>query len=244
MSHLTVRLPQKGKILVSEGQKVSRGDSLAEIENKLDEVYLNLAKASGLRPNKVITVLVKKIGDEVIEGEIIARKKGLLGEKKIKSPISGTLEKLEEDTGVLTVGIKGEKTILKAPAAGKIVEIKNDEIVIDCAGTVIPAEKGGGIEVTGELVSLKNPTVGLYDLTSELEEKIVAAEIWTKEALIKAKSLQIKAILGTDFRGEMDVCPLTFLALTPDNFKKVLKYVDHQVIVFGEEKNLVVISKS
>lgn len=243
MPALIVHLPAKGKILVKVGQDVSPGDLLAQGEG-FKRIGLNLPQLFKVKPQNVSRLLVKKIGEEVNDGEVIAQKTGLFKKTKLKSPTDGVLEKLDEENGILTIKEKGEDFTLKASVAGKIIKIKDEEeVVIEIEGIEIEAKIGRGPKKEGEIAVLtgEGPTRG--NLTSDFQEKIVAAKVWGRLAQIKAQALGIAAILGEEIEEGEAKNDFTFLVLAPHDFEKVLKYEGCPAVVWGDEKQLVISKK-
>lgn len=217
---------------------------MAQGENP-KRVSLHLALLLKTKPSKVKKSLLKKIGEEINEGEIIAQKSHFLGKRRVKSPQAGILENLDEESGLLTIKAGGADFSLLSPVEGKVAEIKeNDKIVIEFKGVEIKAEKGSGSQKEGEMVVLDNSSASFFNLGSDLAGKIVAGKVWSLEALSKVRALGVGAVLGEDFEDFLRERPgLTLLLFSPENFGKVLKYDKHQAVVLGEEKSLIVIQE-
>lgn len=255
MSLLTVQLPSKGRVLVTSGQPVSVGDLLAKGES-FRSTSLNIARLLKVKPQKVKKLLLKKIGDEVKEGEIIAQKSSLFSKSKLKSPQSGILESLDEGTGLITIKSSFEDFSIKAPVSGKVAKVKDgEEVVIEFEGVDIEAQKGVGSKKEGKIVVFKSPQASLFDLSLDLAGKIVAAKTWSSGSLSKAKVLGIEAVLAEQIEDEdlerlasgedlsMGKWDIALLIFSPENFAKVVKCDGKQAIVWGEGKRLFVSSK-
>lgn len=220
---------------------------------------LNLSKLLSVKPERVENLLTKKIGDEVKVGEVIAKKTGLFSNLKLKSPISGILEKLDLATGMLTIKTSKAEPILKATAAGEEKEIRENhgdkKIIIETEGVEIEAKMGVGPKTGGQLLVLKTDKVDLPDLTADLTEKILAARSWGLGSVSKAEALGVTAVLGEEFAdedflsvdGEENLSSLglkkrdfTLLVFSSENFEKVLKYAGCQVVAWGKEKRLLI----
>lgn len=253
---LTVSCP--GKILVNIGEKVSLGDALAEVQ-KGKTLTLNLAKILRVKPRRVLKFLRKRIGEEVKEGEVIAQKKKLLGQRLVTAPASAILEKLENETGILTLGTMEEKFIVTSPLVGKVKEIKDKEVILEFEAVEVGALAGVGPKVSD--ITLFGPVgeeiVDLMDLTVEIRGKAVLGRNWRREALSKAYGLGAAAILATEvdnqdlekaavgkkmsLGGEPRELKQTLMILDKIGFEKVVKYEGHRVIVEPEEKRLIII---
>ncbi|MDP3998251.1 MAG: hypothetical protein Q8P89_01375 [bacterium] len=243
MPLLTVQLPAKGKILVSVGQKITPGDPLLEEEDhKL--ANLNVARLLKTDPRKVKNILIKKVGEDVREGEVIAEKVSLFSKSRLKSPLSGILEKIDGESGILTFKKIGSGDVLKSHVAGKVVKIRQgEEIIIETEGAEIKAEQGWGGIKKGEIVILRQPHNQCFDLNQDLAGKIVGVSSWPVWFVSKAKTLGIAAILGQEIEEEafgFGNDDFAILVFSSAGFEKVLKYNGCQGIVWGEGKNLFV----
>lgn len=241
--------------MVSVGQKVLPGDPLVK-RGDAGFKNLDLANLLKIKPQKIKNLLVKKIGDEVKAGEVIAKKTGLLANLKLKSPINGILETLDMETGILTIKTLGEEIILKAGIAGKVKEVKEgEEITLEIEGLEIEAKLGIGPKRESQLAVLKIPQVDLGALSLDLAEKIVAAKSWGLGSVSKAGALGIEGLLGEEFAdedflkaGQGKTLPslglkdrgLVLLVFSPEDFAKVLKYDGHYVSAWGDEKRLLI----
>lgn len=255
MPFLTVRLPKEGEILVTESQAVSVGDLLAKGENP-QLVSLEVSRLFKVKPQQVKKLLIKKIGEEVKAGEVVAQKKSFFSKSSLKSPISGILEKMDEERGTLFIKGGEEGFALKAKVSGKVKEVKGkEEIVIEFPGIEIEAEQGVGPKKEGKITVLKTSQINLPDLNLDLAEKIVVGKTWGRSSLSKAKGLGIAAVLAQEVEdadclkvGEEKKLPLlglqssdfALLIFSPVNFQKVLKYEGYQATVWGDEKTLLI----
>ena len=125
----------------------------------------------------ILKFLVVPLGQEVKRGDVIAVKKGFLGVKKILSPVEGVLEKLEENTGRLTI----EKT---EPVQKTFVSSKRK---------VINRVLGFG-ETEGELIFKKEVT--MENLDESIKDKIILCpEISSVGAFFKASALGTRGLI-------------------------------------------------
>lgn len=230
--------------MVSEDQRVLAGDVLAKGES-FERKNLNIALLLKVKPKDTPKLLLKKIGEEIKEGELLARKDGILNKTNLKSPQSGFLENLDEN-GILTIKIPRDEFTLRSKVNGKVIKIKNEEeITIEFDGIEVEAEEGAGSKKEGLIVALKDPNASLSTICPELTGKIVAAKNWSREAISKARALGIAAILGEVIEGENlnqnNDCPM--LVFSSENFEKVVKYNDCFGTACGEDKCLIISKK-
>lgn len=234
--------------MVEEGQKIAPGDVLAESQVRSQKT-VNLAKILKVKPPKVKGLLLKKLGQEVTSGEIIAQKKSLLGKRKFIAPLVGRLESLENDTGILTLSCPDETISLVSPVEGTVKEIREGkEIVIEFSGWEIEVQKGVGPKRQGEIFTglAKKEKIDLWDLDYNLKDKVVLGKNWPGLCLAKAKGLQISAILAQEIQDEdwenfaQSKAPLALLILGKSDFEKVQKFAGCQAIFEPQEKKLII----
>ena len=96
---LSLKIPKKRKVLVKEKEEVKRGSVLAEGEAEGEKEVLPLASIFKIPPSSIFKVLVKKLGDKVKKGEVLAKKEGILGGMVLKSPIDGRLAEVSQVLG-------------------------------------------------------------------------------------------------------------------------------------------------
>ncbi|MFO7650539.1 MAG: glutamate mutase L [bacterium] len=85
-----------GTVLVKPGDRVETATVVARsVRQFLRPMFLHVAEGLGVPPGGFEQYLLKKVGDEVGEGDVVARRKvGFLDHKTFHSPIAGRIEKL------------------------------------------------------------------------------------------------------------------------------------------------------
>ena len=98
-------LPLRGEVRVGVGDHVEARDVVAETFMPGDIFPLNLSNILSMPPKDVLECVLKKEGDRIEEGEVLARTKGLFGmfKNEYKSKVSGTIETISGITGQLIV---------------------------------------------------------------------------------------------------------------------------------------------
>ncbi|MCX7590250.1 MAG: hypothetical protein N2255_01340, partial [Kiritimatiellae bacterium] len=94
-------LPLKGRVLKQVGDVVERDEVVARTELPGDVEILNAVSQLGIEPEDIDSVMLKKPGDPVQKGEVIAETKGLWGlfKSRLPSPITGSVESVSKITG-------------------------------------------------------------------------------------------------------------------------------------------------
>jgi hypothetical protein len=199
-------LPLKGDVVVKVGDQVNPDDVVARTHLPGNVVPLNVANKLSIPPEDLKEMMLKKEGDTIKTGEMIALKKSFI--KMFSSPchatIDGTIESISSVTGqVLQRGLPIPVEV-KAYVQGEVTEVvPNEGVVVTCAATFIQGIFGIGGETHGviKVVTPDNSTV----LTDKLIQPDMAGKIIiggsrvTAEALKKAISVGVKGIVVGGF---------------------------------------------
>ncbi len=188
------RLPLKGEVLVEEGQEVKAEDIVARTEIPGNVMLVNVAAKLGIDPSEVRKVMLKKEGDPVKRGEVIAVARLFFGlfKSELKSPIDGYVESISEVTGQVILREPPIAVEINAFADGKVVKVFPQEgVEIETTGAFIQGIFGVGGERIGRLrVAVESPDEELT--VSHLQEDetgniIVGGSFVTGEALLEAQ---------------------------------------------------------
>jgi len=201
--HRTRRLlPIAGDVLVKEGDAVQARQIVAQTFIPGDITPLNMAKLLSMPPGDVPECMLKKVGELVTRGEVLARTKGIFGmmRAEYKSPIGGTLETISSVTG--QVILRGEPTPLQVAAylPGLVVSVlPNEGCVIEADVAFIQGIFGVGGEAFGRIrMACRKHD---QDLTPDLfqpdmrDAVVVGGARVTHEAILKAKAVGTAAIV-------------------------------------------------
>jgi len=175
----TRRLPLKGEVIVSRGDRVGPDAVVARTELPGIMQTLRVAEFLGLEASDVPKALRVSEGDEVERGTIIAETKSFFGllKNECRSPISGVVELVSPISG--HVGIRHRPTPVEVTAyiPGEVVEVIPEEgVVIEATGALIQGIFGVGGERIGELrviVGAPDETVEEDRITGDLAGKVV-----------------------------------------------------------------------
>ncbi len=128
-------LPTRGRVLRRVGDRVAADSPVAETDAPSGYRLVDLDKALGMRVPDIGKVMVKRPGDRVVTGEVLART-GRLLKVECVSPVDGQI-----------VDARGNKVLIEvAPAHIALTAFYPGQVV-----GLIP-ERGVRIEVTGALV--------------------------------------------------------------------------------------------
>jgi len=174
-------LPIPGKVLSEIGQEVNALDFVAQTELPGKVFSVNIANRLGVSAGEILKYMVKKEGDQVKKGEIIAETHPWFLEKLFKttidSPITGSIESITKITGQVLLREPPKLLPINAYIKGKIIEITpNFGVTVETKGSFIQGIFGIGGETNGDIVmATDDPNRDLMpqDIKDEYKGKIV-----------------------------------------------------------------------
>lgn len=196
-------LPLKGKVVVKIGDKVSAEDVVARTDLPGDIQPVNVANKLGVPPGDVPDKMVKKVGDKIEKGEIIATSKMLFGlfRSSVTSPITGTVENISSITGQVLLREPPIPIEVKAFIDGIVSKVyENEGVEIENKSAYVQGIFGIGGEITGEIkVAVDNPISPLSpDLIDESfrDKIIIGGSIVDLPSIKKALGVKAKGIVA------------------------------------------------
>ena len=229
MKHSVVRmLPIKGEVSISVGDTVGADQIVAATYMPGDVYPLNMANQLAVPPKDVASLMLRKEGEHVKEGEPLAQTAGIFGKfkKTYNSPYSGTVETISEVTGQVILRGPDIPVEVKGYMSGTVTEVTPEiGCVIENDIAFIQGIFGIGGETCGPIkfaASECHQTMHASDVTPEMKNCVVVggARI-TVEAIEKARTVGAAALVG----GGMD----------DEDLKNFLGY-DLGVAITGSEK--------
>ncbi len=214
------KLPIRGELLVKKGDQVSFDAQVGRADLPGRIVLVNAALALGLEITAtnvsreqasvgLSKYLLKKVGDSVDEGELLAHKKGFIKmfDKRCVSPTKGIIEYYSDVTGQIMIRESPIPIFLDAYIPGKIVRaLPKEGAVIRTPAALIQGIFGIGGETHGELKMLaKTPDDVLSPdrITAECSGKIIVGGSFVEaKAVQKAVKTGVKAIIVGGIRDE------------------------------------------
>jgi hypothetical protein len=196
------RLPIPGEVLVQEGQTVKPEDTLARAMLPGNPQTINVAHSMGVDAGGVPGVMLKRVGDEVAVGELLAQSRGIfgLGKRELKSPVAGRIELISNVTGQVTLREPPIPIEVSAYLAGRVAEIMPREgAVIETIGAMIQGIFGVGGERRGEIAIVAKASDEVLDapaLAGDLRGKVVVGgSLVTSAALRRAAEAGVAAVV-------------------------------------------------
>jgi hypothetical protein len=196
------RLPIPGEVLVRQGQAVRPDDVVARAKLAGNPQTINVAHLMGVDPGGVPGVMIKKVGDEVAAGDLIAQSRGLFGfgKKELKAPVAGRIELISGVTGQVTLREPPIPIEVSAYLAGRVAEVLPREgAAIETVGALIQGIFGVGGERRGEIAVVASAPDEVLDapaLGGSLAGKVlVGGSLVTAAALRRAAEAGAAAIV-------------------------------------------------
>jgi len=201
-------LPLKGDVIVKKGDRVKPDDVIARTHLPGPVEPMNVANILGVPPEDIHECMVKQKGDNIEEGEIIAKTKGFLGLKifssECKSKIKGTVESISNITGQVLLRGEPIPVEVKAYIDGEVVEvIENEGVAVSTWCSFVQGIFGIGGETHGEIkIVVDSNTKVLTD--KEIDEScsgkvIVGGSMVTADAMKKAIKVKAAGIIVGGF---------------------------------------------
>jgi len=101
------------------------------------------------------------LGQTVKAGQILAGKKTFLEKKEVVAPKEGEIYALDRQKGILTLRQKEKIKKITSPVSGKVAKIEKDSITLTVTGKVIPLLSCQGKTVFGPLENFFSPLFAL-----------------------------------------------------------------------------------
>jgi hypothetical protein len=198
-------LPLKGDVLVKVGDTMKPDDVVARTMLPGNVVPINVANKLGVPPDDLDGVMLKKVGDPIKEGEMIALSKTLwIFKNTANATINGTIESISHVTGQVLQ--RGEPTPVevKAYISGEVVEvIPTEGCVVATQASFVQGIFGIGGETNGDIkIVTPDPETVLSDelIKDEMAGKvIVGGSLVTAAALKKAIEVGVRGIVVGGF---------------------------------------------
>src|SRR6185437_3558422 len=184
------------KVLVNVGDRVRSDQVVARAELPGKVFPINLANQLSVAPGEIKDYLIRKEGDVVEKGEILAENKPLIKwfKTEIRSPVAGTIESVSLVTGQVLLRKPPRVLQLLAYVDGTIIEtIPQQGVVVETACGLVQGIFGIGGETSGEItMAVKGPNEPLTPahFTSTMKGKVVVGGSFLSSAAMK----QAKAV--------------------------------------------------
>ncbi len=199
-------LPLKGDVLAKVGDRVTPDTVVARTLLPGNVEPINVANILGIPPEDIMHHMLRKEGELVKQGEVIAKSKSFFGlfTSECKSKNEGSVESISSITGQVLIRGNPIPVEIKAYLDGDVVEVFEKEgVAVSTWGSFIQGIFGIGGETHGEIkIVVKDNTEVLTDALIDKNcqgKVVVGGSLVTAEALKKAISLGAKGIVVGGF---------------------------------------------
>lgn len=237
----TIHLPiSHAHPTVEVGDKITEKTILAKSSHHEETETIHLSKLLSVRNGEISKFVVKKIGEKIDAGDILAAKKGFFSSTVVKSPTSGKLLELDLSKGTITLSkFTKEKQDVTSPVAGKIVNIGKSVIEIETDSPVFKAIAGTGSDVTGVLLFLPSEEVGILDISDDIENSVIMYKSAGDAVLVKLSVLGAVGFITLKIRKEMFV---PWVQIEDNVFGKLKEFAGKKIWLRPEAKQIVILS--
>src|SRR4030042_1147115 len=195
-------LPVEGVVLVEVGDKVDFHTTLARTEIPGDAEILNVHELLDIDPGSVYDYMLKKMGEDFKEGELLAKYTAFWGLVKnyVYAPFSGTVESISGLTGQVIIRQHNIPLEIDSYISGKVVQIVKDKgAMVETEAAFIQGIFGFGRGNHGEIaMAVSSPSELLKEEHIKAEQKgkvIVGGSGVTSAAYKKAIEIGVKGIV-------------------------------------------------
>ena len=196
-------LPISGDVLVKVGDRVDAQQVVAQTFLPGDITPLNISKLLALPPADVPGCMLRKAGDRVEVGDVLARSKGIFGKFRTEhtARVAGTIESISSVTGQVILRGAPLPLQVRAYLAGTVVEVVPSEgCVIESDVTLVQGIFGVGGETFGPIrMACRSPDQELSDdlITAGMKGCVVVGGARVTEvALQKARTIGVAAVVS------------------------------------------------
>lgn len=197
------RLPLKGEVAVKKGDEVGGDSVVARTSLPGNVTTINVAGRLGALQQDTPELMLKKVGEPIKKGEVIAETKGLFGllKNKIESPIDGSIESVSPITGQVILREPPQPVEVDAYVDGRVTAIFEKEgVTVETTGSLIQGIFGFGGERRGTVkvaVSSPEDVLDARNLSAEMKGcVVVGGSLVTAAAINRAQELGILGLVA------------------------------------------------
>lgn len=190
-------LPVPGRVVARAGQKVTATDVLAETNFGAKHLMLDISRGLGVPPDKADSLVVRKVGEQINEDDIIAGPVGVF-QRTVRAPKDGRIVVI--GGGQVMLELDRAPYELRAGIPGVVAELIPDRgAVVETTGALIQGAWGnGGLDMGMISILAKTPEheLKLSSLDVGLRGTIVfAGHCASKEVLQMAAELPLRGLI-------------------------------------------------
>ncbi|MBI2443433.1 MAG: hypothetical protein HYV40_06035 [Candidatus Levybacteria bacterium] len=209
MSLLPISIPTGFILSVKKNDEVTEGQVIARRVENTREKRIPIGTLLQVSPKKTAKYLVKSPGEAIHEGEVLARKRGLVSEVDVVSTISGTFVRFDRETGDVFIEQSGAAESIPdditAPFTGIIRDVDTGRILLETKNGGFVASKATEGSADGILYLCKAETdkpVEGSQISVDMIGNIVLGPYFSTEALVKSSGMGVAGIIALDIVDE------------------------------------------
>ena len=225
------RLPLPGEVLVKVGDRVKATQVVARTELPGNVESVNVANRLGVPPEDVPQCMLKKEGDSIQKGEVIAQSKSFFGlfKSSCQATVTGTVETVSSVTGQVLLREPPLPVEVRAYVDGIVTEVLPREgVMVETPATFIQGIFGIGGEIQGELVMVAESPGDILDadrLTEAVRGKVAVGGSLVTAAAIHNRARQLGGELRRRNPGGV---------LTGSEFPESVQSLHHDTVCSAE----------
>lgn len=203
------RLPLRGEVLVSPGDRVRRDQVVARAQLPGEVTLLNLVNRLGIAPEELPRYMLKKEGEGIVEGEPLAETRPLIRWFKtvVKSPVTGIVESISPVTGQVMLRHPPRPVEVLAYVDGTVLEVFPGEGVrLETCGAFVQGIFGVGGEGWGMLrviADRPDQVLEVGQLGPECAGQIVVGgSLLTYPVIEQARRMKAVGVIGGGIRDQ------------------------------------------
>lgn len=227
------------KILVCESDVISGKTAIFQFPGLSHKEIIPVAGILHINPSSLPKYFKKQIGESVKLGETLVEKKGLLSHKLIKSPLAGKISEIDLKKGTMTLvggSLPGGQNYY-CPVSGKVKKIDKTQIEIETQAKVYYGTNGFGKEARGILNFYQEDSLGILDISGEIEKGIVVCKMITPEVTAKLEVLGAVGLIGCKVPSEHS---LPSIIIADDVLEELSRRHKENIWLRPQEKEMVI----
>jgi hypothetical protein len=199
----TLSIPHSGEVKIHKkiGDSFFANEPLVEFSSFQDKIEIDISQKLHVSPKVAASFLLKNLGDDIGKDEVIARyKTGFLFKKtiEVKSMFRGKIYELDNFTGKIKIAGIQKKQILSVPFSGKVVDVKEQSLLLEFEGVEIVPVKIFGETFFAEIrkIAKFNEEVDANLINVDDEGKILIGGHFSLTDLNKAMACGVHGVVA------------------------------------------------
>ena len=202
-------LPLVGEVHVKKNDPVDPNQVVASTKIPGNVQMINVANELNIDPDQVSECMLCKVDENVQEGQVIAKSKGLFGlfQSEVKSPLNGSITNISEITGQAIISEDPHPIEIDAYIPGIVSKVIDGEgIEVSSSGTYIQGIIGIGGERKGLIKVIDSDLMILDDINEDCLDNILVNKSYLSfDFYKKANEIGVAGIVC----GGLDYATLT-----------------------------------